>query len=75
MRKDFRRCGDPEGGAKTVERKEFHCMVCSQPEEHCHCPKYCALCQSDYGVRLTEDGLYYCTDCREACDYKTQEQV
>jgi hypothetical protein len=25
-------------------------------------------------VRLTEDGQYYCLDCREACDYKTQEQ-
>jgi len=26
-------------------------------------------------VRLTEDGQYYCVDCREACDYKTQDQV
>jgi hypothetical protein len=26
-------------------------------------------------VRLTEDGQYYCPDCREACDYKTQDQA
>ena len=37
--------------------------------------KYCALCRSDYGPRLTEDGQFYCIDCREACDYKTQDQV
>lgn len=54
---------------------EFKCAVCDQTEERCTCPKYCALCQSDYGIRLTEDGLYYCIDCREACDYKTQDQV
>ena len=55
--------------------KEFHCLVCNQTEENCFCTKYCALCKSDYGVRLTEDGQYYCIDCREACDYKTQDQV
>jgi hypothetical protein len=54
---------------------EFKCVVCDQTEERCACPKYCALCQSDYGPRLTEDGQYYCIDCREACDYKTQEQA
>ena len=54
--------------------KEFKCGVCDKPEEQCNCHKYCALCQSDSGVRLTEDGQYYCLDCREACDYKTQEQ-
>jgi len=55
--------------------KEFHCIVCVQPEEKCTCPKYCAFCHSDYGVRLIEDGQYYCRDCREVCDYKTQDQV
>jgi len=55
--------------------KEFKCAVCDQTEEHCICHKYCALCQSDYSVRLTEDGQYYCVDCREACDYKTQDEV
>jgi len=58
-----------------MEWKEFKCIVCEQPEERCICPKYCALCKSDYGPRLTEDGQYYCVDCREACDYKTQDQV
>ena len=55
--------------------KEFRCCVCDLPEKDCTCLKYCALCQSDYGLRLTEDGQHYCPDCREACEYKTQEQV
>jgi len=54
--------------------KQFHCIVCDQPEERCTCHKYCALCHSDFGLRLTEDGQYYCVDCREACDYKAQDQ-
>jgi hypothetical protein len=54
--------------------KEFHCVVCNQPEERCTCQKYCALCQTDYRVRLTDDGQYYCADCREACGYKTQDE-
>jgi hypothetical protein len=58
-----------------MPRKIFHCCVCSQPEDRCHCVKYCALCHSDYDIRLTEDGQYYCLDCREACDYKTQDNV
>ncbi len=32
------------------------CMQCDLPEERCTC------------VRLCMDGLYYCPDCREACD-------
>jgi hypothetical protein len=55
--------------------KEFRCIVCDQPEERCTCDHYCALCHSDSGVRLCEDGQYYCIDCREVCDYKTQDQV
>ena len=58
-----------------MPRKIFHCCACGEPEDRCHCVKYCALCHSDYGVRLTEDGQYYCTDCREACDYQTQDNV
>ncbi len=53
----------------------FVCAVCNQPEENCQCVKYCELCHSSYDVRLTQDGLYYCRDCREACDYKTQENA
>ncbi len=56
-------------------RKQLKCIVCDHPEARCTCERYCALCQSDYGVRLTEDGQYYCVDCREACDYKTQDEV
>ena len=55
--------------------KELHCAVCEQPEKSCKCIKYCALCQTDYRVRLTGDGQYYCSDCREACGYKTQEEI
>ncbi len=58
-----------------MARQEFKCIVCDQTEERCTCHKYCALCHSDYGVRLCDDGQYYCVDCREACDYKTQDQV
>ncbi len=58
-----------------MPRKIFHCCVCGQPEDRCKCDKYCALCHADYGIRLTEDGQYYCLDCREACDYKTQDNV
>jgi len=58
-----------------AQKREFHCIVCDQLEERCTCPKYCALCHADYSVRLTEDGQYYCADCREACDYRTQDQV
>ncbi len=55
--------------------KEFKCGVCGRLEDRCDCIKYCALCQTDYRVRLTEDGQYYCADCREACGYKTQEEA
>jgi hypothetical protein len=58
-----------------MARIEFRCCVCEQPEKECTCVKYCALCHADTGLRLTQDGQYYCTECREACEYKTQEQV
>ncbi len=64
-----------ERKACRMARKIFHCYSCGQPEDRCNCEKYCALCHADYGVRLTEDGQYYCLDCREACDYKTQDAV
>ena len=47
----------------------YRCNGCDQLEERCVCEKFCILCQSDYNVRLCEDGFYYCQDCREACDY------
>jgi hypothetical protein len=56
--------------------RQFRCLVCDQLEDRCTCIiRYCALCHSDYALRLTEDGQYYCVDCREACDYRTQDQV
>lgn len=63
------------GRDSLMEQKEFLCYVCDKPEKECTCLKYCALCHTDYSLRLTEDGQFYCADCREACDYKTQEQV
>jgi hypothetical protein len=58
-----------------MESKEFKCAQCDLPEERCTCQRYCCLCQNMDGVRLVGDGLYYCNDCREACDYRTQDEV
>lgn len=44
------------------------CVQCDKPEAKCACEKYCMYCQAQYDVRLCEDGLYYCPDCREACE-------
>ncbi|HUU12429.1 MAG TPA: hypothetical protein VM182_01825 [Terriglobia bacterium] len=55
--------------------KEFKCIACDLPEERCTCDRYCALCYSEYQVRLTEDGQYYCSICREVCDYKIQDSA
>jgi hypothetical protein len=46
------------------------CMQCDKTEEKCTCDKYCCFCQSQQGVRLCIDGLYYCPDCREAVDVR-----
>ena len=58
-----------------MARKIFLCCVCGQPEDRCECDKHCALCHADYGVGLTKVGQYYCADCREACDFRTQDAV
>jgi hypothetical protein len=60
---------------QMMAQKIFICSACDQPEELCKCDRYCALCNADYGIRLAEDGQYYCADCREACDYNTQDAV
>jgi hypothetical protein len=44
------------------------CGQCEKPEWQCTCEKYCCFCQSQQNIRLGVDGLYYCPDCREACD-------
>ena len=49
------------------------CVQCERPEVGCSCEKYCVFCQSELGVRLCTDGLFYCGACREACDYKTAD--
>lgn len=59
----------------TTTKARFRCAQCESFEERCECDKYCCLCQAQIGVRLCGDGLYYCEPCRQACDYKTQEDV
>src|ERR1700687_1174775 len=44
------------------------CMQCDLPEERCTRERYCTICKGQHNVRLCMDGLYYCPDCREACD-------
>jgi hypothetical protein len=49
------------------------CNACGVGEAKCQCEKYCILCKSDAGVRLCEDGCYYCRDCREICEFSVDE--
>jgi hypothetical protein len=49
------------------------CSQCDKPEPQCTCEKFCCFCQSQYNIRLCVDGLYYCPDCREACDVRVVE--
>jgi hypothetical protein len=51
----------------------FVCGTCSKLERQCQCDRFCMLCQSDFQVRLCEDGFYYCKDCRDACDFRSEE--
>jgi hypothetical protein len=44
------------------------CSQCDKPEEQCTCQRYCCVCSGEYGIRLCNDGLYYCPECREACE-------
>jgi hypothetical protein len=44
------------------------CSQCDKTEQACNCEKYCTICKVQLHVRLAQDGLYYCPDCREACD-------
>src|SRR2546430_15608182 len=44
------------------------CVQCDMPEERCTCERYCTICKGQHNIRLCSDGLYYCPDCREACD-------
>jgi hypothetical protein len=49
------------------------CVQCDKPEYDCACEKYCTICKSLDNVHLCTDGLYYCPDCREACDVALAE--
>ncbi len=51
---------------------KFKCAVCDLEESNCQCEKYCSLCQGAHDVRLCQDGMYYCLECREACDFQAQ---
>ncbi len=52
--------------------EKFKCAICEQEEARCKCDRYCFLCQGFHDVRLCQDGMYYCLDCREACEYQAQ---
>ena len=53
----------------------FNCGMCDKPEGQCSCSRYCSLCQNPETVRLVSDGAWYCRECREACDYKTEDET
>ena len=53
---------------EAVMRGPVQCMQCDKPERDCKCDKYCSICKGMSNIRLCEDGLYYCPECREACD-------
>ena len=52
--------------------ERYRCSVCDLEEARCECERYCCLCQGDHDVRLCQDGMYYCLECREACDLQAQ---
>jgi hypothetical protein len=56
------------GGAMAANRQQVVCSQCDKSEEYCVCEKYCTICKGQSNVRLGVDGLYYCPECREACD-------
>jgi len=49
------------------------CIQCDKAEPFCNCEKYCSICKGQDDVHLCVDGLYYCPDCREACDIALAE--
>lgn len=53
---------------RMAARQQVVCSQCDKSEEYCTCEKYCCICKGQHNVRMAVDGLYYCPDCREACD-------
>jgi hypothetical protein len=47
---------------------EVVCAICDKHEAECKCDRYCCICKGQDAIRLCMDGLYYCPDCREACE-------
>jgi len=67
----FRKWKQPHSGTSREEESVVTlCSLCDKPERECNCEKYCCFCQSQQDIRLCVDGLYYCPDCREACDVR-----
>jgi hypothetical protein len=60
--------GTVSSEALMAARPQIVCTQCDKPEEFCTCEKYCTICKGQHNIRLCADGLYYCPDCREACD-------
>jgi hypothetical protein len=52
----------------AAARQQIQCAQCDKTEEYCKCDRYCGICKGHHNVRLAIDGLYYCAECREACD-------
>ncbi len=51
------------------------CAQCDKLEPECKCDRYCIYCKGVEGIRLCVDGLYYCPDCREACDIRVVDSL
>ena len=63
---------DPNRATVLAMADKYRCAICDKEESGCECDRYCFLCQGGDDVRLCQDGMYYCLDCREACDYQAQ---
>lgn len=50
----------------------YRCIVCEKEELRCECHKYCYMCEGSNDLRLCSDGMYYCLECRQACDMEAQ---
>jgi hypothetical protein len=54
--------------AEAVVDNRVVCAVCNLEERDCKCDRYCTYCKGQENIRMCVDGLYYCPDCREACE-------
>ena len=63
----------PGSRRKDIMATIVVCAQCDKTEHNCTCEKYCSFCQSMENIRLCDDGMYYCPDCREACDLHVAE--